>query len=150
MIEAALAQTAVGFLINKAAESAAQAVGSDAYKTAIEKLKGFFNYKFAGKAELNQAKAKPDMLVSLVAGEAAKDETFKAELEKLVKDLQELTDRSKDNGTEVSNVGSVANIDIDSVSDGTVAGRDVIGKNEVRGSQNYIGGDQRGSTFRHR
>lgn len=57
MIEAALAQATVDFLVTKAAEGAAQALGSDEYKTALEKLKGFFSYKFTGKQKLNQVQS---------------------------------------------------------------------------------------------
>lgn len=147
MIEAALAQAAVGFLVTKVAEGAAQALGSDAYKTALEKLKGFFNYKFAGKQELIQAESNPNALVALITQEASQDSSFKNELEKLVKTLQE-TSNAQRNDVSYNNVDSIADIDIDSVSGSNVGGRDVIAGNSVSGGQNNIGGDYRGSTFR--
>ncbi|MEO0533739.1 MAG: hypothetical protein AAF215_07710 [Cyanobacteria bacterium P01_A01_bin.123] len=148
MIESVLARAAVGFLATKAAEGAAQTFGSEAYKTAIEKLKGFFSYKFAGKPELNQIQNHPDKLASLVAQEASKDSDFKIELEKLVTTLQNLVHGSHQDGSSYTNVDSVANIDIGSASNSSVAGKDVISKNQINGGQNYIGGDQRGGTFR--
>lgn len=148
MIEAAVVQSAVSFFIGKAVEGVAKDAGGDAYKTTLEKLKGFFSYKFAGKPELTQAKENPEGLVSLITEEASRDETFRSDLEKLVLILQELADSSQSASTLYSNVDSVANLDIGSVSGGNVASRDVIAGNEVKGGQNSIGGDQRGSTFR--
>jgi hypothetical protein len=148
MIETALAQAAVGFLVSKATESAAQAIGTDAYKTAIEKLKGFFSYKFAGKEELTQVENNPQSLTSLVTKEASKDASFRNELAQLVKSLQELSSCSEKTSISYNNVGSVADIAGNSVTNGNVSGRDVIAENQISGNQNYVGGDQRGSTFR--
>ena len=150
MIEAALAalaQYAVGFLVPKVAEGAAQAFGGDAYKTAIEQLKGLFSYKFAGRPELNEIQSNPDRLISIVAEEASKDTVFKSALENLVKKLQELSGDMNDVGASYLNVDSVTNLDIDSVTGSNVGGRDVIAGNQVDGGQNYFGGDHRKSTF---
>ncbi len=144
-----LAGTAVNFLIPKMAEGAVQAIGSDAYKVALEKLKGFFSYKFAGKQELAQVENNPDGLVSLVTEEASRDTAFKNELEQLVKMLQDLDTNHLNSGTSYTDVGSVADINIDgSVSGSNLAGRDTLTGNNVSGDNNKVGGDYRGSTFR--
>lgn len=148
MIEAALAQSAVSFLLAKAAEGGAQALGSDAYKTAIEKLKGFFSYKFAGRSELSEAQSNPTKLTALIAQEASKDAGFKSELENLVKTLQQLTNNSDSTDATYSNVDSIVNLEIDSASGSNVGGHDVLVGNQVSGSHNYVGGDHRGSSFR--
>jgi hypothetical protein len=148
MIEVALAQAAVGCLVTKATEGAVQTLGVDAYKAALEKLKGFFSYKFAGRSELNEVQTNPSSLTSLVAEQVANDTAFKNELENLVNALQKLSDGKNSTGTSYTNVDAIADIDINSVSGSNVAGRDAIAGNQLSGGQNHIGGDQRGSTFR--
>ena len=147
MIEAALAQAAVSFLVTKAAGGAAQTLGSEGYKTALEKLKGFLNYKFAGKYTPEEVNANPEALTSLVSQEASKDEEFRRELERLVKTLEE-NRKTQDEAIFYENVDSVTNVGADSISDSNVGNRDVVTGNKVGGSRNNIGGDYRGSTFR--
>jgi hypothetical protein len=148
MIEAALAQAAVSFLVTKAVEGVAQTAGVDAYKAALEKLKGFFSYKFAGKKELSEVQDDPSALTSLVAEQAAKDSGFKGELEALVSTLQELIAQTGHTDTSYTNVDTIANINVGSASGSNVSGRDAIVGNQISGGHNHIGGDQRGSTFR--
>lgn len=88
---AALAQSAVGFLLGKVVDGALQEAGSDAYKTAMQKLKGFFNYKFGDKQELADAKANPDSLIKLVEQEVENDQRLREELSQLVVKLQQIT-----------------------------------------------------------
>ena len=147
MIEAALAQAAVSFLITKAAGGAAQTLGSEGYKTALEKLKGFLNYKFAGRYAPEEVNTKPEALTSLISQEASKDEAFRRELERLVKTLEEIK-KAQDGTTSYENVDSVTNVTADSISDSNVGNRDVVTGNKVGGSRNNVGGDYRGSTFR--
>ena len=148
MIEA-LASAAVGFFLKQSAEAITKEIGKDVYKTTLEKLKGFFSYKFAGKPELTQAETEPTGLVKLVAEEAANDPTFKLELEKLVQQLQELNGKELCGGDSYQDVDSVANINVNgSVSGSNLSGRDSIVGNTVSGSSNTIGGDHRKSSFR--
>jgi hypothetical protein len=61
-----LAQAAVNFFLGKAVEGALQTIGSDGYKAGVERLRGFFQYKFAGKPELAQASENPKRLRHLL------------------------------------------------------------------------------------
>jgi hypothetical protein len=148
VIEAALAQAAVGFLATKAAEGVAKELGADAYKSALAKLKGFFSYKFAGRTELDEVHNNPSSLIALVTEQAAHDTAFKSDLKNLVDTLQKLTGESGHESTTYAGVDSVVNIDIGSASGSNISGRDTISGNHLSGGQNYVGGDQRGSTFR--
>jgi hypothetical protein len=145
MVEALLAQAAVNLLVGKTVEGVLTTIGSDAYKAGLEALKGFFSWKFAGKPELAKVNENPKALESLVEKKALAEEDFRKELEKLVNQLQEAIKNVPDATTSYSNVGSVANQNIDSVSGSTVAGRDAIG-----GNQNNVGGNQSNSTFHQR
>ncbi|MEM9814799.1 MAG: hypothetical protein AAF827_00060 [Cyanobacteria bacterium P01_D01_bin.6] len=148
MIEAALAQAAVSFFATKVTEGAIQAFGGDAYKTAIERLKGFLNYKFAGRSELNEIQNNPDQLMSLIEAKASEDRAFKSELENLVETLQEFSSNVDSSGTSYTNVDSVTNLDVGSVTGSNVSGHDVIAGNRVNGGQNTFGGDHRRGMFR--
>lgn len=136
-----LAQAAVNFFLGKAVEGALQTIGSDGYKAGVERLRGFFQYKFAGKPELAQASENPKALEALVENKATQDENFRKELEKLVAELQEAIKNASGTGTNYNNVGSITEQDIGSVS-GVNAGH-----NTVQGSQTNVGGDQT-NTFR--
>jgi hypothetical protein len=149
MLDIALAQAAVGFFLTKVAEGSARAIGDDTYKASLEKLKGFFSYKFAGKSELEQAKADPKKLIELVAKEISSNTDFKKELENLVISLQHQSSEANTGNNTYQNVDSVADFDVSNTSNSNVSGHDTISNNSFAGSsgQNYVGGDQRGSTF---
>ncbi|NMG20332.1 hypothetical protein [Brasilonema bromeliae] len=137
-----LAQLAVNFFLGKALEGALQSIGSDAYKASIERLRGFFQWKFAGKPELTQAIENPKALEALVEKKATEEEDFRKELEKLVAELQEAIKNTSASGTNYNNVGSITEQDIESVS-GVNAGH-----NTVTGHQTNVGGNQTNHNFR--
>ncbi|MBW4503616.1 MAG: hypothetical protein KME57_29650 [Scytonema hyalinum WJT4-NPBG1] len=137
-----LAQAAVNFFLSKAVEGAFQSIGSDAYKAGVERLRGFFHYKFAGKPELAQAPDNPKALQALVEKKATEEEDFRKELEKLVAELQEAIKNTSASGTNYNNVGSITEQDIESVS-GVNAGQ-----NTVQGHQTNVGGNQTNHSFR--
>jgi hypothetical protein len=147
MIEAGLAKAAVGFLVSKVADGALQSAGQDAYKISMEKLKGFFSYKFAGKTELSEVHANPNQLVALVTEQATNDSEFKIELEKIVRSLNSAAESLKGASSGSNKADYIADFDVHSVSGGTVSGRDAISGNQVSGGTSYIGGDQSGGTF---
>lgn len=145
MIEAPLiqlAQTAVGFLAGKVVEGVLQTAGGEAYKNALERLKGFFSYKFAGREQLEQIKQNPSAMEILIAQEAQRDTKFREELEALVKQVQntyEVIAPVQQN----NNTASVVN--------STVLDSDVVGNNlqdihigNTQGSVN-LGGKMRDS-----
>jgi hypothetical protein len=142
MTELVLAQAAVNFFLGKAVEGAIQSLGSDAYKGGLERLRGFFQWKFAGKAELAQAAENPKALEALVEKKAGEEEDFKKELEKLVVELQEAIKNMPAAGTHYNNVGSIIDQNI-----GSFSGVN-SGQNTVQGSQTNIGGSQTNSSFR--
>ena len=83
-----LAKTAVDFLFPKVAEGALQAVGSDAYKGALKKLKGFFAYKFGDRPELDKGEANPEALTTLVTQSLESNEEMRRDLAQLVTEIQ--------------------------------------------------------------
>lgn len=136
-----LAQAAVGFVAGKAIEGALQTAGGEAYKSALERLKGFFSYKFAGRVQLEQMKQDPSAMENLIVQEAQSDMGFREELEALVKQLQDSSsNRTSDSNT---NIGSVVD---SSVSDSDVVGNSLqdIQVGNTQGSVN-IGGKMRDS-----
>ena len=144
MIEASviqLAQAAVGFVAGKAIEGAMQTAGGEAYKSALERLKGFFSYKFAGRVKLEQMKQDPEALENLIVQEAQSDVSFREELANLVKQLQDSSSNS--NSDSITNTGSVVG---SSVSDSDVVGNNLqdIQVGNTQGSVN-IGGKTRDS-----
>ena len=86
-----LAKTAVDFLFPKVAEGALQAVGSDAYKSALKKLKGFFEYKFGDRPELDKGEANPEALTTLVTQSLESNEEMRRDLAQLVTEIQKLS-----------------------------------------------------------
>ena len=86
-----LAKTAVDFLFPKVAEGALQTVGSDAYKSALKKLKGFFEYKFGDRPELDKGEANPEALTTLVTQSLESNEEMRKELAQLVTEIQKLS-----------------------------------------------------------
>lgn len=144
MIEASiiqLAQTAVGFIAGKAIEGALQTAGGETYKSALERLKGFFSYKFAGRARFEQMKQDPSAMENLIVQEAQSDVSFREELETLVRQLQDAF--SNQNSGSSTNIGSVVG---SSVSDSDVVGNNLqdIQVGNTQGSVN-IGGKMRDS-----
>ena len=120
MSVALLAHTAVKLLL----EGAATKIGGDVYSTALERLKGFFAYKFGGRPELTQVKQNPEALATLVENEALQEEAFRQELEKLVNQIQEAIKKAPAGSTNYNNGDSVTNQDIGTIS-GINAGRDI-------------------------
>ena len=86
-----LAKMAVDFIFPKVADGALQAVGGDAYKAGLKKIKGFFAYKFGEHDELETAESNPDALVALVTRSLENDDDMAKELSKLVSDLQKIS-----------------------------------------------------------
>lgn len=134
---AILAQAAVNFFLGKTIEGALTSIGTDAYKAASTRLKGFLTYKFADTTELEKAPENPQKFVALVEDKASKEEDFRQELEKLVNQIQEAIKTTPTATNTYSNVGDVSNQNIGSVSGSTVGGRDAVGRD-----QNNVGGNQ--------
>lgn len=88
---ATLAKTAVEFLFPKVIDGALQAVGGDAYKVALKKLKGFFVYKFGDRSELDEAESNPGGLTDLVSKALENDDEMKKQLAALVAELQKIS-----------------------------------------------------------
>ena len=103
-------------------------------------MRGFFQWKFAGKPELTQAVENPKALEALVEKKATEEEDFRKELEKLVVEVQEAIKNTS--GTNYNNVGSITEQNIESVS-GVNAGH-----NTVAGHQTNVGGNQTNHNFR--
>jgi len=90
LMAGALAKTAVDFLFPKVVDGSLQAVGGDAYKIALKKLKGFFAYKFGDRNELDEAESNPDGLTNLVSQALENNEEMKKELAALIAELQKI------------------------------------------------------------
>ena len=91
LIGGALAKTAVDFLFPKVAEGALQAVGSSAYNGALNKLKGFFAYKFGDRPEFDEGGADPEALTTLVTQSLESSEEMQKDLAQLVAEIQKLS-----------------------------------------------------------
>ena len=91
LVSGILAKTAVDFLFPKVAEGALQAVGSDAYKGALKKLKGFFAYKFGDRPEFDKGEADPEALTTLVTQSLESSEEMRKDLAQLVAEVQKLS-----------------------------------------------------------
>lgn len=130
MIQVALAQAAVNFILGKTIDGALSAVGEDTYKAALGKLKGFLSWKFAGKPELEKVEQNPEPLVQVINETIDQQPNFKDELEALVNELQKSLSNSPEAEIFYNNVGSVGNFQGANISGGQAAGRDAIGGNQ--------------------
>lgn len=144
---AALAQSAVGFLLGKAAEGAVQAAGSDAYKIALQKLKGFFDYKFGDKQELSNANSCPDALIKIVEHEIKNDPRLAEDLSQLVAQLQQIRDEQ----LTAINQGSDGTAIVNSVISNSDLSDNSINASNLQASNNSgtISIGNRGSSFRN-
>ncbi|MCY6494329.1 hypothetical protein [Leptolyngbya sp. GGD] len=145
---ATLAQTAIGFLLGKAAEGALQTAGSDAYKTALQKLKGFFDYKFGDKQELANANSCPDALIKIVEQELKNDPRLAEDLGQLVAQLQQITGESPT----MINQGSNSNAIVDSAVSNSDLSDNSINASSLQASNNSgtISIGNRESSFRNK
>lgn len=130
MIQIALAQAAVNFFLGKTIDGALSAIGQDAYKSALKKLQGLISWKFGDRQELEQASENPEPLIKVINQAISEHPDFKAELDKLVSQIQEGLINSPKAEIVYSNVGSVASFDGATMNDSQVAGHDAIGGNQ--------------------
>lgn len=131
----ALGLAAVNLILGKTVEGALTTIGTDAYKAALNRLKGFLTYKFAGRPELEQIEANPKPFEDLVEEQASQEEFFRRELESLINQVQEAIKNAPATGTSYSDVETAVTQNLGDISRSTVAGRDATVGDYIEGSQ---------------
>ena len=101
LVAGTLAKMAVDFILPKVVDGALQAVGGDAYKAALKKLKGFFAYKFGEHDELEAVETNPDALIDLVTQSLESDEDMAKDLSNLVFELQKISNAASSSSSQV-------------------------------------------------
>lgn len=124
---AILASAAVSFFFTQTTGGALEKLGADV----VDQLKGLIYTKFAGRAELRQASENPKILEAVIEEEASIDDIFRKQLEELVTRLQQIENNIPSDNVYQNAGESGVNQKIDSVSGGTVSGRDQIGRDQI-------------------
>lgn len=131
----ALALAAVNLILGKTVEGALTTIGSDTYKAALDRLKGFLTYRFAGRTELEQVEVNQKPLEDLIKERVSQEEFFRRELELLVSQVKEAIKKAPSTETSYSNVETAVNQNIGTVLRSTVAARDATVGDNIEGNQ---------------
>ncbi|WP_199312736.1 hypothetical protein [Microcoleus sp. FACHB-672] len=127
IMDLAILASAAVYFFAQTTGGALEKLGADV----VDQLKGLIYTKFAGRAELRQASENPKILEAVIEEEASRDDIFRKQLEELVTRLQQIeNNRPIDNVYQNAGESGV-NQKIDSVSGGTVSGRDQIGRDQT-------------------